>query len=400
MVDFVEISLIIIFYIRKCTTKQAPKVPDTPENLVYLLCCYNESHAEIVNSMNSLAEQKSLDAHNKAIVMVCDGRHKGKGMLKTTAAYLTEDIIEHVSSSKLSNAYTAWDDTLMDVEVVTGEFRGLPVFCIIKKENRGKRDGIILVRSFLHKFNQSRSDLASKSYSPDFTTKFNDFLTNSASIQSVEYVVGIDADTRFDVECVFKLMQTARDGEKVIGVTGYITPDPTMTKPYSLSYLYQNAEYMVGQYRRRLRQDLTSRKVTCLPGCCQLLRVVESTCGDKIMRQFGYYPRNSDGLFRTVRSMMSEDRDHVCLILREYADVETRLCLSARAYTTVPGTFSVFLSQRRRWTLGPITSDLLLLTRRSTGWLERVAATSSVLHWTINLSTFFAWIIRTYCHYR
>jgi chitin synthase len=96
--------------------------------------------------------------------------------------------------------------------------------------------------------------------------------------------------------------------------------------------------------------------------------------------------------------MMSEDRDHICLVLSEYADVRTRVCLTARAYTTVPSTPSVLLSQRRRWTLGPLTSDSLLLSRKTTGWIERVAAFTSILHWIINPALYVSRYYRTY-HY-
>ncbi|KAF2126323.1 glycosyltransferase family 2 protein [Dothidotthia symphoricarpi CBS 119687] len=393
LLDCLEILAIIILYAFRRANPRMPEVPQTLENLAYLLPCYNETYEELRNSLNSLAEQKHLNAHNKVIIIICDGRFRGRGMTKTTAEYLTENIVEHPSCTPLQDAYTSWDGTQMDVEIVQGRFRSLPVFCIIKEENRGKRDSLILVRSCLHKFNQRNLDSPLGIFSLGFFTKFCNFLIQ-ASMPSVEYVVGMDADTRFDAECTFNLMQIAREGNQVVGVTGQILVDLTTSKPFSIAHLYQNAEYAIGQHRRRLRQNLTSHKVTCLPGCCQLLRVVESTCGDEILRQFGYHPNNKDGLFRTIRSMMSEDRDHVCLVLRENADVETRQCLSALAYTSVPQSFSVFLSQRRRWTLGPVTSDVLLATRKSTGYIERIAATSSVISWSVTLSHSLCFLFR------
>ncbi|KAG4442838.1 hypothetical protein IFR05_001634, partial [Cadophora sp. M221] len=385
MTDFIEILTILIAYPMRRANTPKPQVPETLETLVYLLPCYNETSTELMNSLNSLADQKQLDAHKKGIFIVCDGRCKGKGMTKTTAEYLAQDIIERPSSTLVPGAYTSWDGSQMDVEVLQGEFRGLPVFCIIKAHNRGKRDGIILVRSFLQKFNQRNVGPSTGILSPRFFAQASDFLTKS-SMTSVQYVVGMDADTRFDPECVFNLMQTVREGDQVVGVSGYVLADPTTSKSYSLPYLYQNAEYSIGQHRRRLRQDLTSRKVTCLPGCCQLLRVTESTCGDDILGQFGYHPTDKDGLFRTIRSMMSEDRDHVCLILRENANVEVRQCLTARAYTSVPQSPLVFLCQRRRWTLGPITSDILLVVRSTTGWVERLSAATSTLDWGVTIA--------------
>ncbi|RYN41491.1 hypothetical protein AA0113_g1652 [Alternaria arborescens] len=383
VVDCTEITLVIIFFIVRRLYRRQPKIPEKLENFVYLLCCYNESYPELMTSLDSLAEQQLLDAHKKAIVVICDGRVSSKGQPKTAAAYLKDDIVERPSSRSMAQAYTAWDGAPMDVEIIEGEFRGIPIICVIKNENRGKRDGIVLIRSFMRKFNQRHSSPSLAMLSSRLFAELTNFL-EKASIQSVDYAVGIDADTRFDTKCVFNLIQTVREDDQCQGVTGYIRPDPKALGPFSFSYLYQNAEYLVGQHRRRLRQSLTSRKVTCLPGCCQLLRVNEYTCGDHILGKFGHYPKGTDGLFRTIRSMMSEDRDHICLVLSEYADVRTRVCLTARAYTTVPSTPSVLLSQRRRWTLGPLTSDSLLLSRKTTGWIERVAAFTSILHWTVN----------------
>lgn len=395
IVDFIEITLVVIFFVIRRLYQRQPKIPEKPESFVYLLCCYNESYPELMISLDSLAEQQSLDAHKKAIVVICDGRVSSKGEPKTAAAYLKEDIVERPSSTLMAQAYTAWDGAPMDAEIIEGEFRGIPIVCVIKNENRGKRDGIVLIRSFMHKFNQRHSKPSLSMLSPELFAELTNFL-EKASILSVDYAVGIDADTRFDPKCVFNLMQTVREGDEIMGVTGYIRPDPKVLGPFSLSYLFQNAEYLIGQHRRRLRQSLTSRKVTCLPGCCQLLRVTEYTCGDHILGKFGYYPKDTNGLFRTIRSMMSEDRDHVCLVLSEYAHVRTRVCLSARAYTSAPNTASVFLSQRRRWTLGPLTSDSLLVSRRSTGWIERVAAFASVLHWIVNPALYLSRYYRKY----
>ncbi|EMD85490.1 glycosyltransferase family 2 protein [Bipolaris maydis ATCC 48331] len=383
LVDFIEITLVIIFFWYRRLYPQVLEVPKTPESFVYLLCCYNETYMELMVSLNSLAMQNSIDEHKKLIIVVCDGHVSTKGNAKTAAAYLKEDIIERPSSTFVPEAYTSWDGNQMDVELIKGEFKGFPIICLIKNENRGKRDGIVLIRSFLHKFNSRKLSPSLAMLTPKLFDKLSLFL-ESNQIQSVDYAIGIDADTRFDPECVSNLLQTVREGDKVVGVTGYIRADPQTSSPISLSYLYQNAEYTVGQHRRRLRQSLTNGRVTCLPGCCQLLRVQESTCGDHILGRFGYYPKETDGLFRTIRSMMSEDRDHVCLVLSEYSDVQTRLCLKAKAYTTAPWSPSIFLSQRRRWTLGPLTSDSLLISRKSTGYMERIAALCSVFHWVVN----------------
>lgn len=66
-------------------------------------------------------------------------------------------------------------------------------------------------------------------------------------------------------------------------------------------------------------------------------------------------------------------------------EAQTRQALRAKAYTDVPHSWSVFLSQRRRWTLGATSNDLLLTTARHCQWWERILAFSNVLTWTLNV---------------
>ncbi|KAF9701679.1 hypothetical protein EKO04_000857 [Ascochyta lentis] len=390
-VDSTEITLLVIFYLIRRLYPTPPKVPDTPENLAYLLTCYNETSTELTRSLASLADQQNLETHNKAVIIVCDGRCNGRGMEKTTADQLKEDVIENATTTSIPSAYTAWDGKPMDVELIRGTFKSLDVLCIVKEENRGKRDSLILIRSFLHKLNQQATNPHQPIgiFSPQLFTHMRHFF-QSLSMPTVQHIIGIDADTRFDPHCITNLVQTARESPKIVGVSGFVLADPTITSPFSLPFIYQTTEYRTGQIRRRFRQSLMTRKVTCLPGCCQLLRVVEETCGDELLSRFGYYPLESDTLFRTIQSMTSEDRDHICLMLQMHKDVQTRQCLAARAYTSVPHSAVVFLRQRRRWTLGPIVSDSLLALRGETGVAERMAAVASVWNWASTLSMLFA----------
>ncbi|KAJ5020758.1 hypothetical protein J3E73DRAFT_262655 [Bipolaris maydis] len=243
-----------------------------------------------------------------------------------------------------------------------GRIQSVPIVCLVKNENRGKRDGVVLMRAFLSKFNQRKSNPELAMFGPKLFAELSGFL-ESLSIQNVDYVVGIDADTRFDDKCVSNLIQTVREDDKIVGVTGFIRPDPTNVSSFSPAYLYQNAEYMAGQYRRRLRQSLT--KIRILPQ------------GNRWL--VPNHPINDE----------RGSRPHMSSTIREPRR-QTRLCLSAKAYTTAPTNLSVFLSQRRRWTLGPLTSDCLLFCRKNTGWTERLAAFRSVVTWIIAPSLFFA----------
>jgi chitin synthase len=130
---------------------------------------------------------------------------------------------------------------------------------------------------------------------------------------------------------------------------------------------------------------MVTHKVSCLTGCCQLLKVCEETCGDHFLLElFGYCPVESDNLLKQIRATASEDRNHVCHMLSARPKSQTRQALKAKAFTDVPGTWSVFLSQRRRWTLGATSNDLLLAFASGVQWFERILALVNVITWVLN----------------
>jgi chitin synthase len=359
-------------------------IPTTPESLVLLLPCYNENKEECLNSLDSLVAQVDVEQHRKAIMIVCDGRVRGPGMEKTTADYLLDDILtEKTSREYIRAAYTAWDHSEMDVVVQRGTYGGIPYLCVIKEQNQGKRDGLILARSFFYNFNVRLTEPA-VIFSPYFFGLMSSFLYIDAAISHVDALIGMDADTIFATDCISELLKQSHYKDTV-GVCGYVAVSDSPSSRWSPWILYQSSEYMISQCLRRLHQSIATHKVSCLPGCCQLLKICEATCGDHILLDlFGYYPSPTDNLLKQIRATASEDRNHVCLMLSARPKSKTRQALRARAYTDVPRSWSVFLSQRRRWTLGATSNDLFLVFASGVNWFERILALANVLTWCLN----------------
>jgi chitin synthase len=356
---------------------------EEPESMVLLIPCYNETREELERSLDSLASQQNIEHHKQAIMIVCDGKVRGPGMEKTTADYLLEDILTHKTSRKyIRAAYTAWDQQPMDMTLQRGTYRALPYICMIKQQNQGKRDGLIVCRSFLYNFNR-RAENPATVFSREFFNELAGFLLSDANIHHVVHLIGMDADTVFDVDCISILLAESRYPHTV-GVCGYVAVD-WKTHKWTPWKLYQSAEYTIAQALRRLHQSLVTHKVSCLPGCCQLLKICEETCGDVVLLElFGYCPEVTDNLLKQIRATASEDRNHVCHMLSARPLAQTRQALLAKAYTDVPASWSVFLSQRRRWTLGATSNDLMLVTAPGVQWFERILAAVNVSTWFLN----------------
>lgn len=361
-----------------------PLIPATPENMVLLMPCYNETLEECTRSLDSLVAQVGIEEHAKAILIVCDGRVRGPGMEKTTGQYLNEDIlVDRTHREIIRGAYTAWDGQSMTLELTRGTYKGVPFCCIVKQQNQGKRDSLIVARSFLFNFN-IREKKPKVIFSPYFFSTLSSWLTHDAGMQRVDVLIGMDADTVFENNCIAALLEESHY-PNTVGVCGYVAVD-FKDSPFNPWALYQSAEYTIAQGLRRLHQSIATHKVSCLPGCCQLLRINEITCGDLVLiDKFGYHPSPLDGMLKQIRATASEDRNHVCLMLTTYPKAQTRQALKAYAYTDVPHSWSVFLSQRRRWTLGATGNDLLLVTAGGTQWWERILAFCNVLTWCLNV---------------
>lgn len=385
VLNCVMIFNIIVASLKNSVWKPKKILPEKPEELVLLMPCYNETFEECSRSLNSLVDQINISHHKKAIMVICDGKVRGPGMEKTTGDYLNQDIfVERTERKFIRAAYVAWDGQSMDIEITRGMFKGIPYFCIVKQQNQGKRDSLIVIRSFVHNFNL-RHQRPKVIFRPEFFKAMTDFLVHDAGMNHCEFLVGMDADTVFAKDCISRLLEESHY-PGTVGVCGYVSVDFT-NKKWNIWAIYQNAEYTIAQGLRRLHQSLVTKKVSCLPGCCQLLRVCEETCGDFILiQEFGYHPRPTDGIIKRIRATASEDRNHVCLMLMKFRKAKTRQALRAYAYTDVPQTLAVFLSQRRRWTLGATSNDLMLFLEsniRFNFW-ERIVALSNVLTWILN----------------
>lgn len=361
--------------------KRKETMPEVPEKMVLLLPCYNETPEELSRSLDSLIEQEKIDSHPKLILIVVDGNARGPGMAKTTQRYLLEDILEPGPCRVFPNGYRARDGLFMPVKVQTGTHRGVPYIFVGKKYNQGKRDSLCFARSFLHHY-RLRSE--------NVVTMFNNELfahLGSALVQrglcTVDYLVGMDADTVFDRLCVWEMLREIRRDPRLVGVCGHVCVD-FGGRPFGLWSLYQSVEYSQTQGLRRMFQSRITGKVNCLPGCCQLIRVDEATFGDAVLRQrFGYCPKPNDVMTQHIMGSYSEDSIHASIVFSLFPKKQTAQALRAKAYTIVPQGWGVFLSQRKRWALGSISNEFVMIFRPGIILVERLQSVVAVLTWAI-----------------
>ena len=387
-----------------------------PKNYLYIVPCYNESEDELRASLHSLINQRLVKNDKRTIIIICDGIIKGAGNNLTTDEILkkilnipseavpseavpseavpSEAVPSEAAPSEAVYRYTTWDGTMntihcftteytyTDIDTNTNKSEPIKVILLIKLENYGKRDSLVIARKicYAYNFTDKKTESSTDTIIKDEDTFFiNSLIENLAEVFSgnIDYIIGIDADTVFDYNCTYELIQSMELDKDIHGCVGFVDICPKMNYS-SIFLLYQYAEYIFAQCLRRQTQSNITHKVNCLSGCNQILRISEETCGEKILKIFNYLPKKDEHILKHIRSYASEDRNHVCNMLSLYPHVKTVQNLKAVAYTVVPTSISVFLSQRRRWNLGANSNDLLLVYLPGINLFERFLAFTNV----------------------
>ncbi|GAB0134297.1 hypothetical protein EsDP_00002675 [Epichloe bromicola] len=385
-----------------CRGRDRGRGAGPPEKMVMLLPCYNETREEISRSLDSLVSQKGIRQHPRLIFIVVDGMARGPGMEKTTHDYLLQDILrgggdddddDDGATRCFENGYRARDGLFMPVTTRVGTYKGVPFVFVGKRYNQGKRDSLCFARSFLYHFkNQNRSG----NRADDVVTMFNGELFGHLSgclvrngLDDVDYLVGMDADTVFDDFCVAEMVATIRENPRLVGVCGHVCVDfdgggGGGGGNFGFWSLYQSVEYSQTQGLRRMFQSRITGKVNCLPGCCQLIKVDEATFGDAVLRErFGYCPKPNDVMTQHIMGSYSEDSIHASIIFSLFPKKQTAQALRSKAFTVVPQTWKVFLSQRKRWALGSISNEFVMIFRPGIILIERVQSIIAVMTWAI-----------------
>jgi len=372
------------------------------KNYIYIVPCYTETKAELTKTLNSLVLQRKVENDKRLILIICDGTSMNKNNIcdKVLREILGLDTIHFKYHS-----YPTWDQKANLVQVYKGIYsylnESLPVILIIKMENYGKRDSLVLVRNFCYNYNQSlllNSESvvdASGTIMQSQNTLMLEMLNNLNFVyggEEIDYIIGIDADTAFDFNCSYELIQSMQASSDIHGCVGYVDIEREMNfkSPF---VLYQYAEYMFAQCLRRHAQSRITQKVNCLSGCVQILRISNETSGSKILTVFNYLPAPEESIFNHIRSYASEDRNHVCNLLSLYPKAKTVQNLRAIAYTIVPTNWWVFLSQRRRWSLGANANDMLLVYLPNILFVERISAFINVFTYSLSPFIFIATIL-------
>ena len=343
---------------------------------IMLVTCYCEDEKGLRTTFDSLALTDYSEDH-KVMFIVADGLIKGAGNTKTTPDIIKE-MLEMDSNwgEPIPLSYTAIGDgskahnkAQIYVAWYSCNDRIVPTILVVKcgteeeaktakPGNRGKRDSQMLLMRFLQKvtFNERMTP-----FEYELFLKLHYLM--GVTPDHFEIMLMVDADTRVAPDSLSRMVACMVRDERVMGLCGETR---IANKADSWVSRIQVFEYYMSHHLNKAFESIFGG-VTCLPGCFCMYRIkspkdgfwVPILCAPEIVDTY------SECIVETLHKknllLLGEDRFLTTLMLRAFPRRKLIFVPSAFCKTTVPNTFKVLLSQRRRWINSTIHNLMELL---------------------------------------
>ena len=164
-----------------------------------------------------------------------------------------------------------------------------------------------------------------------------------------EFLLQIDADTVVAPDSATRMVAAFLHDTKVIGVCGETALSNAKASYITMMQVY---EYYISHNLTKAFESLFG-SVTCLPGCYSMYRIRAAETGKPLFvsREVvsDYAEIRVDTLHAKNLLHLGEDRFLTTLLLKHHPKYKTKYIMRAHAWTIAPDSWTVFMSQRRRW---------------------------------------------------
>lgn len=336
---------------------------NVPENLDKFVICqipvYTEDEDSVRRALDSAARMK-YDDKRKLLVVVCDGMIIGQGNDKPTPRIVLDilgvsDTVDPDPLSFESLGEGMKQHNMGKVYSGLYEVQGhiVPFMVIVKvgkpsevsrPGNRGKRDSQMILMRFLNRvhYNTPMSPLELEMYHQ---------IRNIIGVNPTfyEYMLQIDADTVVAPDSASRMVAAFLDDTRLIGVCGETSLSNAKSSIVTMMQVY---EYYISHNLSKAFESLFG-SVTCLPGCFTMYRVRAAESGKPLFvsREVveAYATIRVDTLHMKNLLHLGEDRYLTTLLIKNHSKYKTKYLSTAHAWTIAPDSWTIFLSQRRRW---------------------------------------------------
>ncbi|KAH0829573.1 hypothetical protein FOPE_10085 [Fonsecaea pedrosoi] len=330
----------------------------------FVICqvpAYTEGEDHLRKSLDSLTALQ-YDNKRKLICVICDGMIVGGGNDRPTPKIVLDvlGVDPKIDPPALPfRSVGNGNEQLNYGKVYSGlyEYEGnvVPYIVIVKvgKEseqtkskpgNRGKRDSQILLMQFLNRVHH-RSPMSPLEL--EIFHQINNVI--GVDPELYEYLLMVDADTMVKEDSLNRLVAACANDAKIAGICGETSLE---NEERSLWTMIQVYEYYISHHLAKAFESLFG-SVTCLPGCFCMYRLRTADKGrpliisDKVIQE--YADCDVDTLHKKNLLSLGEDRYLTTLMTKHFPSMSYKFVPDAYALTAAPESWSVLLSQRRRW---------------------------------------------------
>ncbi|KAJ3031879.1 UNVERIFIED_CONTAM: Chitin synthase, class 3 [Siphonaria sp. JEL0065] len=354
--------------------------------IVMLVTCFSEDRESIQKTVESLA-LTHYENSRKLLFLVCDGMVTGAGNPESTpdaCLSLFSGIDGLVDEDCQSYTAVADGDKRMNMASVhSGFYKSalggrVPMVCVVKRGteaeegklragNRGKRDSQMILFNFLASMN-SRIPPNMSSLEVDLAIKIQR-INGGMNPSCYSLLLMVDADTAVQEDALSFMVQTMENDPKVMGLCG-----ETKIENANDSWIarIQVFDYYISHHFGKAIESVFGR-VLCLPGCFSMYRIkdVPSACNGFYADEHLLIDRDvlipyQENVAETLHAKnllhLGEDRYLTALAMMRFPDRKITFVPQSLCFTTVPHTFSMLLSQRRRWINSSMHNSVKLLT--------------------------------------
>ncbi|RKP37869.1 chitin synthase-domain-containing protein [Dimargaris cristalligena] len=356
----IALASIILFKFIAALQLGSRREPEDHDRFVILnVPCYTESEDSLRLTIDSLAVLK-YDDKRKLLFIIADGMLVGSGNDRPTPRIVLDILGVDPSIDPEPLSYLALGDGRKQhnmAKVYSGLYEKaghvVPYLVIAKTGhpserarpgNRGKRDSqIVLMKFFNHvHFNKPMSPMELEMYHQ---------IKNVIGVNPAfyEYVLMVDADTEVYPESLNRMISCMIHDSKLMGLCGETHLSNEKSTWITMIQVY---EYFISHHMAKAFESLFG-SVTCLPGCfCMYrLRTPEKNSPLLISNLIidEYEDNRVDTLHKKNLLSLGEDRYLTTLMLKHFPFNKNKFTPDAQCKTNAPDTWSVLLSQRRRW---------------------------------------------------
>ncbi|EKD21610.1 uncharacterized protein L3040_004834 [Drepanopeziza brunnea f. sp. 'multigermtubi'] len=330
----------------------------------FVICqvpAYTEGEDSLRKALDSLTALQ-YDNKRKLICVICDGMIVGGGNDRPTPKIVLDILGVDPKIDPPALPFKSVGNSSEQLnygKVYSGlyEYEGnvVPYLVVVKvgKEseqskskpgNRGKRDSQILLMSFLNRVHH-RAPMCPLEL--EMFHQINNII--GVDPELYEYLLMVDADTCVREDSLNYLVAACANNAKIAGICGETSLENEERSWWTMIQVY---EYFISHHLAKAFESLFG-SVTCLPGCFSMYRLRTSDKGKPLIISDVMIRDYSDCVVDTLHKKnllsLGEDRYLTTLMTKHFPYMSYKFVPEAYCQTAAPETWSVLLSQRRRW---------------------------------------------------